>query len=248
MKVSSIARHFNVIVIYVFIFLLFTILILDRTSCSKEGKSNKYIILNTQLPPDERPIYKLRCVPDKIDEQRLDSVNKVPYLLVPNTVTNLAKSKPVTASDSDPIVGRLELVTDGNKRSVEGCYVEFPPGTRQWIQVDLQSNAMIYAVWVWHFYEAWKPGWDSCYKDVIVDIFDTTNANQKVVTIFNNDYDNSAGKGFGKDLPYLETKRGKLIPVIPPVHGRYIRLYSNGNCDRNCFHGYVEVEVFGVYD
>jgi hypothetical protein len=63
------------------------------------------------------------------------------------------------------------------------------------------------------------------------------------VTVFNNDYDNSAGLGVGEDLGYVETSEGKLIDA-QGVEGRYVRLYSNGNHLDGENH-YTEVEVFG---
>jgi hypothetical protein len=64
-----------------------------------------------------------------------------------------------------------------------------------------------------------------------------------VNTVFNNDHDNSAGMGVGKDKHYVETSEGKLVDA-KGVQGRYVRLYSNGNNGNDLNH-YIEVEVFG---
>jgi hypothetical protein len=61
--------------------------------------------------------------------------------------------------------------------------------------------------------------------------------------VFNNDLDNSAGLGVGKDLHYIETNEGKLIDA-KGVKARYVRLYSNGNSGNDLNH-YIEVEVYG---
>jgi len=53
-------------------------------------------------------------------------------------------------------------------------------------------------------------------------------------------YDNSSA---GKDRPYIESNRGKLIDA-KGVKGRYVRLYSNGNTT-NKMNDYIEVEVWG---
>ncbi|MEI9866245.1 MAG: hypothetical protein WDN00_17155 [Limisphaerales bacterium] len=53
---------------------------------------------------------------------------KRPDFMVPPGTTNLAKGKKVTASDSEPVVGTLDLVTDGDKEGDEGSWVEFGPG------------------------------------------------------------------------------------------------------------------------
>jgi hypothetical protein len=64
-----------------------------------------------------------------------------------------------------------------------------------------------------------------------------------VTTLFNNDHDNTAGFGAGKDMAYVETSEGKLIDA-KGVKARYVRLSSNGNTTSELNH-YVEVEVFG---
>jgi hypothetical protein len=63
------------------------------------------------------------------------------------------------------------------------------------------------------------------------------------ITVFNNDIDNSAGLGIGKDMHYVETSEGKLIDA-KGVQGRYVRFTSNGNSTSELNH-YIEVEVFG---
>ena len=55
-------------------------------------------------------------------------VDKIPELLVPEGTQNLALKKKVTSSESEPILGKLEFVTDGNKEGTEESYVELSPG------------------------------------------------------------------------------------------------------------------------
>ena len=62
-------------------------------------------------------------------------------------------------------------------------------------------------------------------------------------TLFNNDHDNSAGIGEGKDMEYIETNQGKLIDA-KGVQGQFVRLSSNGSTGSDMNH-YIEVEVFG---
>ena len=64
-----------------------------------------------------------------------------------------------------------------------------------------------------------------------------------VQTVFNNDIDNSLGRGVGRDMHYVETNEGKLIDA-KGVYGRYVRLYSNGNTSNELNH-YIEVAVYG---
>jgi hypothetical protein len=43
-------------------------------------------------------------------------------------VKNLALNKPVTSSDKDPIIGKLDQVTDGDKEGSDGSWVELGAG------------------------------------------------------------------------------------------------------------------------
>jgi hypothetical protein len=156
-------------------------------------------------------------------------LTKWPDFTVPSGTTNLAKGKKVTSSDT-PTVGTLDLITDGDKEADEGSWVEFGPG-KQWVQIDLEKEADIYAVVVWHFHSQ-----ERAYRDVIVQVSDDPAFSKDVTTV----YDNSAS---GKDRPYIETYIGKLIDA-KGVKGRYVRLYSNGNTTSKINH-YIEVEVFG---
>jgi hypothetical protein len=76
-----------------------------------------------------------------------------------------------------------------------------------------------------------------------VQVADDPGFTLNVTTLFNNDHDNSAGFGIGKDKNYIETSEGKLVDA-EGIRTRYIRLYSNGN-DLNEFNHYIEVEVYG---
>jgi hypothetical protein len=99
------------------------------------------------------------------------------------------------------------------------------------VQIDLEKDANIYAVVVWHYHSQAR-----AYRDVVVQVSDDPTFSKDVTTI----YDNSAA---GKDQPYVETFLGKLIDA-KGVKGRYVRLYSSGNTTNKMNH-YIEVEVFG---
>jgi hypothetical protein len=81
------------------------------------------------------------------------------------------------------------------------------------------------------------------YHDVVVQVADDPDFIENVRTLYNNDYDNSAGLGVGKDPSYIETSEGRLVDG-KGLEARYVRLYSNGNTSNEMNH-YVEVEVFG---
>jgi len=182
--------------------------------------------LKTDLP---KPLFV--GTPVQIDVPNLEpKLTKWPEFSVPAGSVNLAKGKKVTASDSEPVVGTLDLVTDGDKEGDEGSWVELGPG-KQWVQIDLEKEANIYALVVWHFHNQSR-----VYRDVVVQISDDPTFSKDVTTV----YDNSAA---GKDRPYLESFYGKIIDA-KGVKGRYVRLYSNGNTTNKLNH-YIEVEVFG---
>ncbi len=157
--------------------------------------------------------------------------------LAPAGVTNVAFEKVVTSSDMEPIIGDLEQATDGDKKGAEGSFVELGPGV-QHLTVDLGAPHEIYAVLFWHFHKTAR-----AYLDVVVQVADDADFTGNVRTIFNNDHDNSAGLGAGKDMNYVETSEGKLVDA-KGAKAQFVRLYSNGN-NANDLNHYVEVEVFG---
>ncbi len=165
-----------------------------------------------------------------------------PPLLAPAGTVNLALHKKVTSSDSQPVIGELNMITDGDKEGADGSFVELAP-EKQWVQIDLGAPADVYAVVIWHYH-----GEARVYHGVIVQVSDDPNFTQNVKTVFNNDFANALGLGAGKQLEYIEDFRGKLIdardPSGQPVRGRYVRLYSKGNTSNDLNH-YVEVEVYG---
>jgi hypothetical protein len=162
---------------------------------------------------------------------------KRPDIMVPKDTKLLSKGKPVTSSDSLPVIGELSFITDGDKTGIDGAYVELGPGT-QWVQVDLGASSKIAAVAVWHFHSQAR-----VYHDVIMQISDDKDFKKGVTTIFNNDDDNSSKLGQGKDLAYVEVNNGRVVDAKGAV-GRYVRLYSNGNTSDELNH-YCEIEVFG---
>ena len=160
-----------------------------------------------------------------------------PPFLAPVGTTNVAAGKPVTSSDSNPIFGDLSQITDGDKEAADGSYVELGPMV-QYITIDLEGMYNIYAIVIWHYHMQ-----AHVYLDVVVQVADDPDFITNVRTIFNNDDDNSAGLGVGKDMNYSETNEGKLIDA-KGVQARYVRLYSNGNSTDE-LNRYIEVAVYG---
>ena len=162
---------------------------------------------------------------------------KRPDIMVPADTKVISKGKKVTSSDSLPVIGELSYITDGDKSGIDGAYVELGPGV-QWVQIDLGASSKIAAVGFWHFHSQAR-----VYHDVVVQISDDAEFKKGVTTIFNNDDDNSAKLGKGKDLAYVEVNHGRVIDAKGAT-ARYVRLYSNGNTSDELNH-YCEVEVFG---
>jgi len=160
-----------------------------------------------------------------------------PPFLAPAGTTNVALGRPVSSSDPEPVIGSLDVITDGDKQVIDGSFVELGPSV-QYVTIDLREPCEIYAIVVWHHHR-----WPRVYFDVVVQVSDDRAFKTGVRTVFNNDADNSLGLGAGRDLNYTETHEGKLIDG-KAVQARYVRLYSNGNTNDDLNH-YIEVEVYG---
>ena len=157
---------------------------------------------------------------------------------VPTGTVLLSLKKKVTSSDNAPVIGDLDMITDGEKSGGDGFFVELGP-MPQWVQVDLGVSRPLYAILVWHFHSQAR-----VYRDVVAQVSDDPNFKTGVTTVFNNDHDNSAKLGAGPDKEYIEVAEGRLIDP-KGAKGRYVRLYSNGNTTNDLNH-YVEVEVYGA--
>jgi hypothetical protein len=175
---------------------------------------------NMQVPNLEKPLGKPR-----------------PPFLAPKGTINAALDKDVSSTDEEPIIGEIEMITDGDKEAGDGSFVELGPFT-QHVTIDLEQKHSIYAIVLWHFHKQPR-----VYFDVIVQVSDDPDFVTGVETIYNNDLDNSSGQGVGNDMHYVETAEGKLIDARG-VQGRYVRCYSNGNTNNDLNH-YIEVAVYG---
>ena len=80
------------------------------------------VALNISLPA---PMFKGTPEPIK-GEPNMGPARKGkrPPFFAPRGTVNLARGKPVTSSDPEPIIGELRLITDGDKRGNDGCFVE----------------------------------------------------------------------------------------------------------------------------
>ncbi len=186
----------------------------------------------------ELPAPAFRGTPVPMNEPNVEKPRGKPRppFLAPEGTVNLARGRPVRASDPAPPSGEVDFVTNGDKEASDFGYLELRPGS-EWVQIDLGRKAAIYAVLLWHSHAEAR-----VYRDVIVQVSDDPDF-ITAKTAFNNDYDNSSGLGIGRDLGYVETSEGKLIDCRG-LEGRYVRLWSKGNNIDPKNH-YTEVEVFG---
>jgi hypothetical protein len=177
----------------------------------------------TQVPKDVR-----------VDRKRLGKRRAA--FMAPKGLKNVALEQPVTSSDANPIIGSLDLVTDGDKEALDGRMVELAPG-KQWVQIDLGKEHEVFAVVFWHNHMEPR-----VYRDVIVQVSNDPDFTEAKV-VYNNDHDNSLGMGAGEAYEYFESDEGELAGV-EAVKGRYVRLWSNGSTMDDQNH-YSEVEVWG---
>jgi len=178
--------------------------------------------------------------PTNIKSPNLEPVtgkSRGPFM-VPAGTKLLSLKRPVTASDSAPVIGELDMVNDGEKEGGDGYFIELGP-SKQWVQIDLGASYALHAILVWHYHSQAR-----VYRDVIVQVSDNKDFLKGVQTVFNNDHDNSSGLGVGKDKEYIEVAEGRLFDP-KGIKGRYVRMYSNGNTTNDLNH-YVEIEVYGT--
>ena len=205
-------------------------------AAARAAPAVKLLPIPLELPPPEFVGTKEKF---KLNENQEDLPKKPrPPFLAPPGTKNVAFEKPVSASEEIPVVGDLEQITDGEKEGKGDTYAELSRG-RQHVQIDLGAVHALYAIVVWHYHR--QP--NLCH-DVVVQTADDPDFILGVRTLFNNDYDNSAGLGIGSHKEYFETCEGRLIDA-KGQKARYVRLYSRGatNTDSN---RYTEVEVFGI--
>ncbi|MCX6551842.1 MAG: discoidin domain-containing protein [Acidobacteria bacterium] len=178
--------------------------------------------------------------PTNIKSANLEPITGKPRgpFMVPAGTKLLSLKRPVKASDTQPVIGELDMITDGEKQGGDGYFVELGPG-RQWVEIDLGASHALHAILAWHYHSQAR-----VYRDVVIQVSDDRDFLKGVTTIFNNDHDNTSGLGIGRDKEYIEVAEGRLFDP-KAVKARYVRLYSNGNTANDLNH-YVEIEVYGT--
>lgn len=220
-----------------FIALIIPFLLLSISAAASDSalQDQEKEVLKLELP---KPMFV--GTPTNIRTPNLERVTGKPRgaFLVPKGTVLLSSEKAVTSSDWQPVIGDLEFVTDGEKSGEDGYFVELGPSV-QYVQIDLGQISALHAVLIWHYHSQAR-----VYRDVIIQVSNDPDFVDSVNTVFNNDHDNSAGLGIGRDKEYIETNDGRLVDPRG-IESRYIRLYSRGNTSNEMNH-YVEVEVYGI--
>jgi hypothetical protein len=132
----------------------------------------------------------------------------------------------------------LDLITDGDKEASDSSYVELHRRV-QWVQIDLEHSHPVFGIVIWHAHNT-----PQAYHGVVVQLADDPDFTHDVRTVFNNDMDNAAGLGVGRDKEYFETYEGKLI-AVNGVSARYVRAYSKGST-YSALNRYTEIEVYAL--
>lgn len=199
-----------------------------------DASASKWVPIPIKLP---KPMFVGTPQITKVENLEKPLGKPRPSFYAPPDVKNVAFEKPVVSTDEEPIIGEIEMITDGDKEAADGSYVELGP-FKQSVTVDLEAEYEIYAIVCWHYHKQAR-----VYFDVVVQVASDPDFITNVTTVFNNDIDNSVGLGVGKDKHYTETSEGRLI-AGKGVRARYVRLFSQGNNNNDLNH-YIEVEVYG---
>lgn len=162
------------------------------------------------------------------------SIGAIQYPGVTRTNLSAGIAPTFSSSASDPPPSKL---TNGNTASTDYVTVG-SPDQLVYAQIDLGALKDISQIKMWHFYTDGRT-----YKDVVVQLSQTSDFSSYVTTVFNNDKDNSSGQGYGSDAEYAESANGKTL-TFAPVTARYARFWSKGN-SVNTNSNYVELQIFG---
>jgi len=208
--------------------LCFSARVLGQDSTAKEPLPLKLPAPTLKGTPEDLPLgSNIEPLPDK----------PRPAFLAPKGVKNVALGKPVISSVK-PFSGELSQVTDGKKEAFDYDAVEMKKGT-QYVQVDLGADCDIYVIAMWHDHR-----YIQVMHDVIVQVSDDPEFKNNVITLFNNDVDNSSGLGVGTDREYFETHEGRLVDA-KGVKGRYVRCYTKGS-SLSALNCWQELEVYAL--
>jgi hypothetical protein len=207
----------------------------DTNQSGSAANGDKLVPLNLKLPAPAF-VGTPQNVPADADVEPMSTTPRPP-LMVPEGLKNLAPGSTISCSDTNVRASGLAKITDGDKQAIDTSVVLLRKGT-QFVQFDLGMPSELFAIVIWHAHDTPK-----FYRDVIVQVADDPAFTQNLHTLFNNDKDNSSGRGAGTDREYFETNEGKLVKA-GGTKARYVRLYSRGSSE-SALNEYTEVEIYG---
>lgn len=158
-----------------------------------------------------------------------------PPLMIPGDAKNVAPSAKIICSDSNVTAEGLAKITDGDKEAFDTSIVLLRKGV-QYLQFDLGSAHEIFGVVIWHAHDTPK-----VYRGVVAQVADNAEFTENLRTLYNNDLENTSGRGAGSDKQYFENFEGRTIDA-KGAKARYVRLYSRGSTD-SALNEYTEVEI-----
>jgi hypothetical protein len=82
--------------------------------------------------------------------EKVTGKSREPFYVPKGTVLLSAK-KTVTSSDAQPVIGELDMITDGEKAGGDGYFVELGPSP-QWVQIDLGASRPLHALLAWLYH------------------------------------------------------------------------------------------------
>ena len=159
-----------------------------------------------------------------------------PPLMIPADAKNIAPQSKISCTDSNVTAANLAKLSDGDKEAFDTSIVLLRKGV-QYVQFDLGGAQEIFALVVWHSHDTPK-----IFKNVIVQVADNAEFTENLRTLFNNDLENTSGRGVGTDRQYFESYEGRTVDA-KGAKARYVRLYSKGSTD-GAFNEYTEVEIY----
>ena len=195
------------------------------------------VAIKFELPPPHSSGTPKEIKSDNLEPDPGPGKLRAPIMVEPEFTKKLTTENTKVTTSEEAVTGDNDYVVDGDKTPDATSMLQLPGGL-QWVQLDLGAEHTIAAVCVWH-----DQGDERVYKDVIVQISNDANFVDGVKTIFNNDHDNTAKLGAGKDKEYRERNDGRPMDA-KLTKGRYVRCYSNGSTSEPV-NNYIEIEVFG---
>ena len=213
------------------------LMLLSAVAVFAAGVFAEKVAIKFELPPPHSSGTPKEIKSDNLEPDPGPGKLRPPIMVEPEYAKKLTTENTKVTTSEEAVTGDNDYVVDGDKTPDATSMLQLPGGV-QWVQLDLGAEHTVSAVCVWH-----DQGDERVYKDVIVQISNDANFVDGVTTIFNNDHDNTAKLGAGKDKEYRERNDGRPMDA-KLTKGRYVRCYSNGSTSEPV-NNYIEIEVFG---